>query len=74
MVSPQVVIPMSGVGQRFVDAGYHHLKPLIPVFRNRIIDEVMAMFPLVEDPLFIIAKNHKQSKELKEYLLSKWPK
>jgi NDP-sugar pyrophosphorylase family protein len=74
MDSPQVVIPMSGVGQRFVDAGYHHLKPLIPVFRNRIIDEVMGMFPEVEDPLFIVAKNHKQSEELKEYLLNKWPK
>jgi len=71
---PQVIIPMSGVGKRFVEAGYYHLKPLINVGNSRIIDEVMNMFPGVDDPLFIISKDHKQSRELFSYLKKRWPK
>jgi len=71
---PQVIIPMSGVGKRFVDAGYYHLKPLISVGNSRIINEVMNMFPGIDDPLFIISKDHKQSKELLQYLKAEWPR
>jgi len=71
---PQVIIPMSGVGKRFVDAGFYHLKPLISVGNSRIINEVMNMFPGVDDPLFIISKDHKQSKDLYKYLKEHWPK
>jgi NDP-sugar pyrophosphorylase family protein len=70
---PQVIIPMSGVGSRFVNAGYYHLKPLINIGNSRIIDEVMNMFPGVDDPLFIISKDHKQSGELSSYLRKQWP-
>jgi hypothetical protein len=48
---------MSGFGKRFVDAGYYHLKPLINVGNSRLIDELMNMFPGIDDPLFIISKN-----------------
>lgn len=71
---PQVIIPMSGVGKRFVDAGYYHLKPLINIGNSRMINEVMNMFPGVDDPLFIISKDHKQSRELFSYLKEHWPK
>lgn len=64
---------MSGFGKRFVDAGYYHLKPLINVGNSRLIDEVMNMFPGIDDPLFIISKNHKQRTELFSYLKEKWP-
>jgi len=70
---PQVIIPMTGLGQRFIDAGYHHLKPLIPIGNSRIINEVMNMFPGIEDPLFIIAEDHKQKNELSTYLKDHWP-
>ena len=33
----QLVIPMSGMGQRFVDAGYKDPKPLIQVDNKPII-------------------------------------
>jgi NDP-sugar pyrophosphorylase family protein len=71
---PQVIIPMSGTGKRFVDAGFYHLKPLIPIANSRIIFEVMSMFPGVDDPLFIISKDHKQKLELIKYLNDNWPK
>lgn len=71
---PQVVIPMSGIGKRFVDAGFYHLKPLIPIGNSRIINEVMSMFPGIDDPLFIVSKDHKQKNELINYLKKNWPK
>ena len=30
-MKPVIVIPMAGLGQRFVDAGYKAIKPLLPV-------------------------------------------
>lgn len=65
---------MSGIGKRFVDAGYYHLKPLIPIGNSRVIFEVMSMFPGIEDPLFIVSKEHKQKAELLTYLKDNWPK
>ena len=64
---------MSGIGKRFIDAGYYHLKPLIPIGNSRLIYEVMSMFPGIEDPLFIVAKEHKQKGELVKYLKNNWP-
>jgi NDP-sugar pyrophosphorylase family protein len=71
---PQIIIPMSGVGKRFVDAGYYHVKPLINVGNSKLIDEAMSMFPGIDDPLFIISKDHKQRDDLYSYLKAKWPK
>ena len=74
MKKPQIIIPMTGIGQRFVDAGHFQIKPLIKIGNSTIIDEVMAMFPGIEDPLFIISKDHKQNLELSSYLKTRWPK
>ena len=72
-IKPQVVIPMSGIGKRFVEAGFYHLKPLIPIANSRMINEVMTMFPGIDDPLFIISKDHKQKSDLIYYLKNNWP-
>jgi hypothetical protein len=64
---------MSGTGKRFVDAGFYHLKPLIPIANSRIIFEVMSMFPGIDDPLFIVSKDHKQKSDLIKYLKENWP-
>ena len=37
-----IVIPMAGLGSRFVDAGYAQPKPLIPVFGRPMIELVVA--------------------------------
>ena len=44
----KVIIPMSGVGQRFLDAGYTDPKPLISVDGKPMIHHVMDMFPGAE--------------------------
>lgn len=40
-----IVVPMAGLGNRFVIAGYKEPKPLIPVCGKSILERVVAMFP-----------------------------
>lgn len=54
----QLVIPMSGVGQRFKDAGYFLPKPFIQISGKPIVQHVVEMFPGVEDVLFIVNRGH----------------
>lgn len=54
----QLVIPMSGVGQRFKEKGYKLPKPLIPISGRPMVQHVVEMFPGVEDVLFIVNKEH----------------
>ncbi len=54
----QVVIPMSGFGERFRRAGYSVPKPLIPVAGKPIIQHVVEMFPGVTDFVFICNQDH----------------
>tara|TARA_R110000868_G_scaffold124816_1_gene329710 strand:- start:780 stop:2348 length:1569 start_codon:yes stop_codon:yes gene_type:complete len=54
----QLVIPMSGKGQRFVDAGYKDPKSLIIVDGKPIIEHVLNLFPGIEDVVFICDETH----------------
>ena len=54
----QVVIPMSGFGERFLRAGYTVPKPMIPVHGRPIIGHVVDMFPGVDDIIFICNRQH----------------
>jgi NDP-sugar pyrophosphorylase family protein len=49
----QIVIPMSGFGERFRRAGYSVPKPLIEVEGKPIIAHVLSMFPNETDVFFI---------------------
>lgn len=57
----KIVIPMSGVGQRFKNAGYHLPKPLIKVDGLPIIAHVINMFPGECDFIFICNEDHIQN-------------
>jgi bifunctional N-acetylglucosamine-1-phosphate-uridyltransferase/glucosamine-1-phosphate-acetyltransferase GlmU-like protein len=65
----QVVIPMTGVGQRFIDAGYPEIKPLIKVTDRTIIDHVLSMFSSATKVVCIISKDHVQKKDLADEIL-----
>ena len=41
----QIVIPMSGLGRRFVEAGYTDIKPFIPVDGKPMVQHVIELFP-----------------------------
>ena len=54
----QIVIPMSGFGERFRRAGYALPKPLIEVDGKPIIAHVLDMFPGESDIIFICNREH----------------
>ncbi len=54
----QIVIPMSGFGERFRRAGYKTPKPLIEIDGKPIIAHVVDMFPGESDFVFICNQEH----------------
>ena len=54
----QIVIPMSGFGERFRQAGYDVPKPLIEVNGKCIIEYIIDMFPGETDFIFICNREH----------------
>lgn len=58
----QIVIPMSGFGERFRRAGYSHPKPLIEVNGKPIIAHVLNLFPGETDVHFICNIDHLRNK------------
>ena len=61
----QIVIPMSGIGSRFIKADYQLPKPLIEVDGYPIIKFVIDLFPGESDFYFICNKNHINDSYLK---------
>lgn len=54
----QLIIPMSGIGKRFIDAGYEVPKPLIKVDGKPIIEHVVNLFNNPNDITFICNEIH----------------
>ena len=55
----QIIIPMTGHGTRFKDAGYERLKPFIKIYEKPMIEWVVKMFPGdQENTTFICRKEH----------------
>ena len=54
----QIVIPMSGFGERFRRAGYTVPKPLIEVEGRPIIRHVLDLFPGEREIIFICSEEH----------------
>jgi bifunctional N-acetylglucosamine-1-phosphate-uridyltransferase/glucosamine-1-phosphate-acetyltransferase GlmU-like protein len=66
--SVQIIIPMSGLGQRFVDAGYSEPKPLITVDGKPIIEHVCNLFPDETNIKFICNDLHLKNTDMKNML------
>lgn len=54
----QIVVPMSGFGERFRRAGYSKPKPLIEIDGKPIIAHVIDLFPGETDFVFICNRDH----------------
>ena len=54
----QIIIPMSGFGERFRKVGYKVPKPLIEVEGKPIIHHVIDMFPAETNFIFICNEDH----------------
>lgn len=64
-----LIIPMSGIGKRFIDAGYNNPKPLIEVDGKPIIEHVVNLFPSINDIIFICNKTHLKKTNMRDVLL-----
>lgn len=64
---------MSGVGKRFIDAGYTDPKPLIEVDGKPIIEHVVNLFPGIEKVTFICNKTHLETTNMRDVLLNLKP-
>jgi len=73
MSNMQIIIPMSGQGTRFKNAGYEDLKPLIKVHGRPIIEYVVKLFPGENDFIFICDERHLQETNLREVLIGLKP-
>ena len=71
----KIVIPMSGSGNRFIQAGYVDPKPLIPINGIPIIEYVINMFPNEPDEnfIFICRDEHLKTTNMRTILLSLKP-
>lgn len=70
----QIIIPMSGTGQRFLNAGYTDPKPLIEVDSKPIIEHVVNLFPGEQNFIFICNDDHLKSTNMREILKRIAPK
>ncbi|MBN2367891.1 NTP transferase domain-containing protein [Candidatus Woesearchaeota archaeon] len=64
----KIIIPMSGIGKRFLDAGYEIPKPLLRVDGKPIIEYVINLFPGEDDFVFICNKDHIETTDMKQIL------
>jgi bifunctional N-acetylglucosamine-1-phosphate-uridyltransferase/glucosamine-1-phosphate-acetyltransferase GlmU-like protein len=69
----QIIIPMSGIGKRFVEAGYKDPKPLIEVDGLPIIQHVVNLFPNEKNVSFICNNIHLKTTNMKNILSSFCP-
>ena len=60
----QLIIPMSGIGKRFLDVGYKMPKFLIEIEGKSVIEHVAEMYPGIESPIFICNRDHLEDKKL----------
>ena len=56
-----LLVPMSGQGTRYRQAGYTEPKPLIPVSGIPMIERLLSSFPVAWPTHFIMADNHQQT-------------
>ncbi|MEK6706811.1 MAG: NTP transferase domain-containing protein [Candidatus Poribacteria bacterium] len=64
----RVVIPMSGLGRRFEEAGYNLPKPLIKVDGKPIIEHLLSKFPVEWPKTFICNHEHLERTPLRREL------
>lgn len=68
-----IIIPMSGIGKRFIDAGYSAPKPLIIVEGKPIIEHVINLFPKESKYTFICNDVHLRETNMREILINLVP-
>jgi NDP-sugar pyrophosphorylase family protein len=61
-----LIIPMAGIGKRFLDEKYKKPKPLIKVSGKEMVIQATRALPEFERSLFLVRKNMKDSQKIKK--------
>ena len=64
---------MSGIGKRFLEAGYKKPKPLIEVDNYPIIKHILDLFPGIKEVIFVCNEMHLKETDMKQVLLDLYP-
>ena len=64
MKNYQLIIPMSGTGNRFKKAGFGILKPLLKINGLTMIEHVRSMYPKNTNVIFICSEIDLDNKDL----------
>ena len=70
----QIIIPLSGIGKRFINANYKDPKPLILINNKPMIEYVINLFPNEDNFIFICNDKHLKETNIKNILESIKPK
>lgn len=66
-----IIIPATGIGKRFKEAGYKDLKPFIKVIEDKVIlDYVVECFDVRNDVYYFIAQECEKNK-FEDFILSR---
>ena len=68
-----LLLPMAGAGQRFIDEGYKVPKPIIPILGKPMVRQAIESFPSGCREIFIIRTFHKEEFQLDEELYRLYP-
>ena len=68
MQKPNVLIPMAGLGSRFVEKGYSLPKPLIKIFNKPMIQLVIDSLDIDGNYIFVVQKEHRVKYHLDDVL------
>ena len=71
--SGTLIIPMAGLGQRFVDEGYSLTKPLIPVSSRPMVFQAVNSLPNPLNQVFVMRKDMPGYNETKELIFKEFP-
>ena len=64
----KLIIPMSGLGERFKAAGYITPKPMIEIFKKPMVAHVLDCFPGMDEVVFVINEDHEKEFRISDRL------
>lgn len=71
--SGSIILPMAGLGQRYINEGYKKTKPLIPVSGSPMVLQAINDLPNVSKHAFILRRDMQGYREIKNKLEKNYP-
>ena len=68
-----IIMPMAGLGQRFVEEGYHTPKPLIEIKGKPMFMAVLDDLPKADIYVFVLRKNMKNLDKILKIIKKNYP-